>query len=237
MFKARIADFNILFEEHYNRLYINLGDFAAEFDKPEFYVKTTLEDILHEEEISDCKTRPYRYELACAFRYLANQLYEKDACVLHSCFVKVADKGIAFTARSGTGKTTHMGLWQKMLGDSMEIINGDKPVVRFIDGIPYGYGTPWNGKEKLGGTGRAPLTDICLIERSETNETVPMSKEEGLMLLMQQIYMPETTEAVSKTMELIGQIVDRCNFWRIKCNMEPDAATTAYNAIFNKENK
>lgn len=235
MFKARIADFNILFEEHYNLLYLNLGDFAAEFETPDFCVTTTLDDITHEEEISECKTRPYRYELACAFRYLANQLHKKDACVLHSCFINVKDKGIAFSARSGTGKTTHMRLWQEMLGSEMKIINGDKPIVRFIDGIPYGYGTPWRGKEQLGGKDRAPLTDICLIERSETNETVPMSKEEGLMLLMQQVYMPETASAVSKTMEIIDKIVNGCNFWRIRCNMEPNAATTAYNAIFGEE--
>lgn len=236
MFKARIADFNILFEEYYNLLYLNMGDFATEFDEPDFYVKTTLEDITHEEEISECKSRPYRYELTCAFRYLSNQLYKKDACVLHSCFINAQGRGIAFTARSGTGKTTHMNLWKQLLGDEMEIINGDKPIVRFIEGVPFGYGTPWKGKEQLGGTGRAPLTDICIIERAKKNETIPATKEEAVMILLGQVYMPESPEGVAATMEIINKIVEKCRFWKIRCNMNLDAATTAYNAIFGKEN-
>lgn len=235
MFKARIADFNVLFEEYYNLLYLNLGDFATEFDTPDITVVTTLEDIEDEERTSDTPRRPYKHELSRAFRNLAEQLPDNGSCVFHSCFIKVKDKGIAFSARSGTGKTTHMNLWQKMLGEEMEIINGDKPIVRFIDGVLYGYGTPWRGKEQLGGKDRAPLTDICIIERAEKNETVPISKDEGMLLLVQQIYMPASAEGVSKTMEIINKITESCRFWKICCNMEPDAAVTAYNAIFNKE--
>ena len=42
-----------------------------------------------------------------------------------------------FCGSSGTGKTTHMLLWQKMLGDRFKFINGDKPIIRFIDNVPY----------------------------------------------------------------------------------------------------
>ena len=37
-------------------------------------------------------------------------------------------QGIAFAAPSGTGKTTHIKLWQRLYGDRVEIINGDKPL-------------------------------------------------------------------------------------------------------------
>ncbi len=234
VFKARIADFNVLFKEHYNLLYLNIGDFAAEFETPDITVVTTLEDIVEEERTSDTPRRPYKHELSRAFRNFAEQLPDHGACVFHSCFIEVDGRGIAFSARSGTGKTTHMGLWQKMLGERMKIVNGDKPIVRFLDGVPYGYGTPWRGKEGLGGKERAPLTDICIIERAAENETLPVSPEEGMLLLVQQIYMPKTSEGIAKTMDIISRLTEKCRFWRIRCNMEPDAALTAYNAIFNK---
>lgn len=237
MFKARIADFNILFDEYYNYFWYVLGGFEAEFDSPDITITTTLEDIEEEKKTSENPEKSFRCEVANAFRKLATVLPEYDACVFHSCFIKAEDKGIAFSARSGTGKTTHMRLWQEMLGDKMEIVNGDKPIVRIIDGDLFGYGTPWCGKERLGGTGRAPLTDICIIERSETNETIPVSKDEGMLLLVQQIYMPKEIETIAKTMEIINKITEKCNFWKIRCNMEPDAAITAYNAIFGKEKK
>lgn len=236
MFKARIADFNILFEEYYNLLYLNIGDFEADFNEPDIIVVTTLEDIEAEEKISEHPYRPYQYEHTAAFRHLAEKLPQNGACVLHSCFINAQGRGIAFTARSGTGKTTHMRLWQEMLGSEMEIVNGDKPIVRFIDGIPYGYGSPWRGKENYGGAGRAPLTDICIIERAEKNETIPTTKEEAVMILLGQVYMPESPEGVAATMEIINKIVEKCRFWKIRCNMNLDAATTAYNAIFGKVN-
>ena len=41
-----------------------------------------------------------------------------------------------FTAQSGTGKSTHIKLWKKHFGKDVDIVNGDKPIVRvFNDGI------------------------------------------------------------------------------------------------------
>lgn len=232
MFKARIADFNILFEEYYNLLYLRIGDFESEFDTPDIVVKTTLEEIEEETRVSEIKRKPYRMEEQRAFRNLADMLPLKDSCVLHSCFIKVGERGIAFSARSGTGKTTHMNLWSKILGDKMKVVNGDKPIVRFIGDAPYGYGTPWMGKEGIGSKDSAKLTDICMIERSANNETVPISKDEGMLLLMQQIHMPTDVVALSATMKLIDRIASSCRFWKIRCNMDIDAAYTAYNTIF-----
>lgn len=233
MFKARIADFNILFEEYYNLLYLRIGDFSADFYSPDITVTTTLEQIEEEERASNVERRPYIYEEQRSFRNLANQLPLYDSCVLHSCFFNVHNKGIAFAAKSGTGKTTHMRLWQELLGDDLKVINGDKPILRFFDGVPYGYGTPWMGKEGIGCNERAELTDICIIERSEVNSTVPISKEEGFLILMQQVYMPTARAALDSTVSLIKMLCDRCNFWKISCNMEPDAASIAYKTIFN----
>ena len=65
-------------------------------------------------------------------RKLAEWLPLHDAFVLHSATFDVDGVGVVFAAHSGTGKTTHMLLWQKLLGDKMTIVNGDKPIVRFF---------------------------------------------------------------------------------------------------------
>ena len=51
-------------------------------------------------------------------------------------------------AVSGTGKSTHTGLWKKYYGAQVEILNDDKPAIRFEDGLPYLYGTTWSGKQE-----------------------------------------------------------------------------------------
>lgn len=49
-----------------------------------------------------------------------------DAAVFHAALIAFDGQGVAFAAPSGTGKTTHVKLWQRLYGDRVEIINGDQ---------------------------------------------------------------------------------------------------------------
>ena len=97
---------------------------------------------------------------------------------------------------------------------------------------PYAYGTPWNGKEGLGCNMRTPLKHICFIERSLTNSCEPMDKKDAVDLMFNQVYMPTDPQAAMCTMQLIDRLLSSCKLWKIKCNMEPQAAEVAYNTIF-----
>lgn len=235
--KCRLADLNVLFNVSTGRLSVISKLFADNFEKPDICITATESDIDRERLL--IKDEPFQkprgtLELTVVHRILAEQLPAYDAAVLHSCAFSVDDKGIAFGAYSGTGKSTHMFLWQKLLGDRMTIVNGDKPLIRFIDDNLYMYGSPWAGKESLKANIKVPLTDICRIVRSETNFTKAITKKEGIDLLFKQIYMPFDAKMRLKTLELIERISSKVNFWEIHCNMEPDAAKVAYNTIFNK---
>ena len=171
------------------------------------------------------------------FRKLAEWLPNNGAFVLHSACFDVNGEGVAFAAHSGTGKTTHMRLWQEYLGDKMVVVNGDKPIVRFFDDepdCPYAYGTPWNGKERLGCNMRTPLKHICFIERSEKNYVEPMEKTDAIDRIFNQVYMPKDPVAVMNTMQLIDRLLSCCKLWTIHCNMNPKAAEIAYKTIFEK---
>ena len=169
---------------------------------------------------------------------IAEWLPLHDAFLLHSACFDVNGIGVAFAAASGTGKTTHMLLWQQLLGDKMTVVNGDKPIVRFFEDepeTPYAYGTPWCGKERLGCNMRTPLKHICFIERADKNSCEPIDKSDAVNLIFNQVYMPKDPAAMMKTMQLIDRLLSCCKLWKIKCNMEPDAAETSFNAIFGKE--
>ena len=188
----------------------------------------------------------------CSFRKFAEALPLHNAILLHSACFDVEGVGVAFAAHSGTGKTTHMTLWQQLLGDRMTVVNGDKPIVRFFDEpdgssvgddahiVPqdpsvFAYGTPWNGKEQLGCNMRTPLRHICFIERAEQNSCEPMTDtSEAINRIFNQVYMPKDPVALAKTMELINRLIDSVSLWKIKCNMDPSAAAVAYNTIFGK---
>ncbi len=160
-----------------------------------------------------------------------------DAFLLHSACFDVDGVGVAFAAHSGTGKTTHMLLWQKLLGDRLKIVNGDKPIIRFFEddpASPYAYGTPWCGKERLGCNMRTPLRHICFIERAEENSCTPINASDAVNRIFNQVYMPADPKAAACTLELVNRLLSSCKLWLIRCNMDISAAETSYNAIFGK---
>lgn len=152
--------------------------------------------------------------------------------LLHAAVISCDGKGIAFLARSGVGKTTHTLLWKRVFQEQLRIINGDKPIVRFFDGVPYAYGTPWAGKENLQCNGCVRLTDICFIEQSLDNSVLRVDPMDYIDALMQQVLLPSELVPAEKTLELLDKMVSNCKFWVIRCNVCDDAAMIAYNTIF-----
>lgn len=230
-----IAGFNILFKKNYDYSADSMKDYAITGDRTEGEFSCTVAEIENECVNGNIFRKEY-LEFIALHRKLAEWLPLHNAFVLHSACFDVDGVGVAFAAHSGTGKTTHMNLWQKLLGDKMVVVNGDKPIVRFFDDepeTPYAYGTPWNGKEKLGCNMRTKLQHICFIERSETNFVEPMNKQDVIDRIFNQVYMPKDPVAVVNTMQLIDRLLSCCKLWTIHCNMEEEAAKIAYDAIFN----
>ncbi len=232
--KCKIADFNVEITSEVETEYRKLNKYAADFDKADIKIHFDEDDLKREIPATEETLRPWVYKYSTIYRKLGEVLPMHDAFVLHSATFDVQGTGVAFAARSGTGKSTHMLLWQKLLGDKMVVVNGDKPIVRFIEDKPYAYGTPWNGKESLGCNMRTPLQNICFIERAMENSVEKIDKSEAVEVVLKQIYIPKNPVSMMKTLELANKLVSSCDFWRIKCNMEPDAAKVAYNTIFKK---
>lgn len=211
--------------------YLYTGDGEADF----------VIHVSEEERNAEAKVSPYPadqgyLESVCAYRQLCLQLPKRNAFLLHASVIEAEGRGIAFFARSGVGKTTHTRHWIKSYFPKVNIVNGDKPIVRFHDGVPYVYGTPWAGKEGANRNVKVPLCDLCLIERSETNEVLPMSKEEGLNALMVQILLPPEPEALISTLDMLEQILDGCRLWRIRCTAEQESAVVAHDVILGGKN-
>ena len=234
MFK--IADFNVDLKSKYTVFSQKAEEFLTNETKADFIISCSEEEIMQERISEKVTSHKYFLEFVAAYRKFAGQLPLRDAFVFHCACFDVEGTGVAFAAHSGTGKTTHMNLWQEYLGEKMTVVNGDKPIIRFFNdapNVPYAYGTFWNGKEHLGCNMRTKLKHICFIERCETNYVERVEKSEIIDRIFNQVYMPKDPIAVMKTMELIDRLLSCCDLWIIHCNMEKEAAEVAYKAIFN----
>lgn len=229
MFSVRMADLNILIDNKYSYIEDMCADYISAFDKADFAVSVTPFEIKGEDDGSGFDM-PYLESLAI-YRKIAENILSYDGFLMHGVVADADGSGIIFTAPSGVGKTTHTRLWKEYLGDSFTVINGDKPLLRFLDGKVYAYGTPWAGKENIHTNDKVAVNKICFIEQSPSNECIPLEKRVGLSMLLPQIYRPAKAESYLKTVDLISRLVSQADFYKIKCNMDLTAAKTAYEGL------
>lgn len=165
------------------------------------------------------------------YRRICAYALAHDAFLMHCAVIEYEGRGYAFSAPSGTGKTTHIRLWRKVFGaDRVTIVNGDKPILRLIDGIVYAYGTPWCGKEGYNTNTRVPLCGLCFVTRGTENRIRPMTAEEAIPHLFSQIMVVDSSD-LARQMELADALLCSVPCYLLACNMEPEAAVVAYRGM------
>ncbi len=173
------------------------------------------------------------YATVYILRKLAEKLYPFDAFLLHASAICVDGEAVLFCAQSGTGKTTHSRMWENRFGERFFYINGDKPILRKQNGVWRVFGTPWAGKEGYGRNTSAPLHAICLLKRGKENEIHPISKSDAFFGLMNQILHPEQEEDAMRALDLLQEAIAQSKNFELYCNLDPDAARVASEAILN----
>ena len=136
-----------------------------------------------------------------------------------------------FTANPGTGKSTHTSLWLQKFGNRAFILNDDKPALRLEDGAWYAYGTPWSGKHDISVNARVPVAGIACLERGEINEIEPFSGRDAVLALLRQCNRPKAAEYRIKLLDLLDKLITQVPVWKLKCNMDPEAAIVSYEAM------
>lgn len=228
---VRMADLNIRIENRHAYTAYLCRKYILDAGEADFTVSVNDADILAED---TGRSMPDYAESLAVYRQIAEKILDFDGFLMHSVVLETAGQGVAFLARSGVGKSTHAGLWQKLLGEKMTIINGDKPLVRFIGDTPYAYGTPWAGKEGLETNARAPLSAVCFLTRGEENIVTPMRKEDVLLPLLPQIYLPKDGSKMERLLDMLARFIEGTSFYSVRCNTNPEAAAVCYRALFGQ---
>ena len=163
------------------------------------------------------------------------KLLQHGGLMLHSSAVVVDGKAYLFTADSGTGKSTHTGLWLKLFGDRAYILNDDKPAIRREDDGWYAYGTPWSGKHDISRNLRVPLAGIACVNRGTDNSIHPFGGLEPIQAILKQVNRPKGMEFRSSLMELLDRLLTEVPIWKLYCNMDLSAAEVSYSAMSGKD--
>ncbi len=171
-------------------------------------------------------------ESICVYREICTKMLSSfGGFLMHGALIEYEGRGYIFSAKSGTGKSTHIRLWQKAFGDAVSVVNGDKPIVRYVNGEFIAYGTPWCGKEGLGKNGNVTLSAICFLERAEKNTISSLSASDAVSRIFSQLLIPTNVEDFDKLSTLLDKMLLSVPCYLLGCNMEIEAARIAYNGM------
>lgn len=159
------------------------------------------------------------------------ELIRYNGILLHSSCVVVDDKAYAFSADSGTGKSTHTQLWIEHFGDRAYILNDDKPAIRLIDDKVYACGTPWSGKYDYSTPKNVELAGICFLERSEENWIRKADTGRAVFNIFSQTVRKLNRDKMDNLFDVLEQLFEKVPLFEMGCNISDDAVVMSYNAM------
>ena len=206
---------------------------VADGERFDLEVSVSDEDLAIEKKQSPDFSDGY-IENICIYRNICNRMPTFNRFLMHCAVVEYDGKCYAFLGKSGTGKSTHTSLWLKNLPNA-KILNGDKPILLYDGDSFIVYGTPWQGKERLGYNGKCKLYGLCFLEQAKKNEITRLTVGEAADRIFTQILLPNDPVAVAKTMELCDTLIQTVPSYLLKCDISDEAFQTSFNAMVKGE--
>ncbi len=167
----------------------------------------------------------------------SDRLTELGGMVLHGSSIAFDGRGLIFSAPSGTGKSTHAGLWRERYGERVVTVNDDKPAIRFSDtGEVMVYGTPWSGKTELNTNIAVPLTALVFLERSPHNAIRRLTAGEAMLYIGRELALPYHSEALCERLwDTAARLIQAVPVYLLSCTPDVEAAELVHDAVFEGE--
>ena len=170
-------------------------------------------------------------EMILIQRLIAEMLPNYNAFLLHGAAIAVNNETYIFSARSGTGKTTHIQHWLEKI-DNACVVNGDKPYILINEKGAFACGTPWCGKEKMGTNTIQPIRSIVFMERSIENRMEKVDFKTALPRLLEQTYHPVDAVQMKKMLKLLLKLKNLVTFYIFYFdNFKEDVFQVSYNTL------
>ncbi len=203
-------------------------------DKPfEHFLKNDLGGVLiANSDWSDVTSYGYREndkDFALPLSAVCSRFSYYDALLAHASLVCYQDEGVLFVGYSGAGKTTQAELWQRYLG--ADIINGDKAVIRKINGKFYACGLPWKGSSDYCINKDVPLKAIVALKQAQKNSILPA--EEKIELTMPHFFFPHWDKlCLDNALSTFDSLLTSVPVYSLACRPDEEAVRLVLKTVF-----
>ena len=162
-----------------------------------------------------------------AFSYA---MLKNKSGVLHSSSIVLNGSAIAFSAQSGTGKSTHTSIWQEVYPDTV-IANDDTPVIKFQDGVPYLFGSPFAGTSGINQNVSAPLKAVVFLHRGTYNKIEKLSGARAISYFVNEIRKPLVSDYLDLCMDFTDKILKSTPVYLLTCTPDKSAVETVMSTV------
>ena len=170
-------------------------------------------------------------------RFLLRTAFECRFChegivSLHAACVELDGFAVAFTGRSGLGKSTRAKAGVDGLG--AQWISGDRPAVRLERDGSMACGVPWDGKEQIFRDVEVPLRCILEVRRSPANYVRALSEEQARRVITQQCFIPMwDTDSAALALSNVRSLIRKTPVYRVFCGPTAQDAKAIYDILIN----
>ena len=119
---------------------------------------------------------------------LQHSFIHHQGLIIHAAGGSIKGKGIAFTAPSGTGKSTLSQLLVQ--SPHNRLFSEERLIVRLVDKQWHVWGTPWHGEGNIARNESVPLSALVFLKQSQITKITPLSSSDGLHRLIQTASIP-----------------------------------------------
>lgn len=166
--------------------------------------------------------------------HLEAQLLLTHSLVLHCCYIQYKGKAILFTAPSGTGKTTHAEIWERVYGS--EIVNGDQGLLQQRKDGWDASGFPLSGSAVECDNKTFPIQAIVIIRQSPNNYIEELAMSQKLSLIYSECTVNKWNQKrISSAIDLLLDLIQKVPVVMLHCNMEDDAARTLHHYLYKRK--
>jgi hypothetical protein len=154
-----------------------------------------------------------------------------DTLMVHASVIAHDGGGYMFLGRSGTGKSTHSRLWLNHIDDTY-LLNDDNPVIRFMDGQAYVYGTPWSGKTPCYKNESMPLKAVVRLSQAPYNKIVHLAPLQSFASLMPACScMRWDGRSVAALHSSVEKVIGVVPCWHLECLPDEAAAVLCNSTV------
>lgn len=176
----------------------------------------------------------HRFDDILDIANLEHMLTALGAISLHSSFITSDGQAILFSAPSGTGKSTQAALWEQYAG--AEQINGDRSVIRCVDGVWTAFGFPFAGSSGIYKNKSAPIRAIVVLRQAPENTIERLGASEAFRLLYSETAIQRwNTQGHAAAVDLLIRLSTAVPVYRLCCTPDERAVTLLQKTLASQE--